>query len=329
MVSATWEILKDFSPPKPTFLPESYPDLTGKVVAITGTSAGIGFQTAKLLLLKNACIIAINRNPEKTAISFDRLVQELSKEDPTFNKEKFNSRVFSITIDLGDLTTIKSVNNQLNNYNISKIDYVIFNAGVMQPPKNSKTAQGFELQIGTNVLGHHLLMKFLHPYVMKSVAADFTPRVVWVTSIGHFMSPKNGGIDFNSFKDASNCDKLTVYGQSKVGNIFQAYIYGVQNKKNGIISLSVHPGYLNTELQRSYNAFRRFISKFFVKPAIYGSYTELFALLYPNITVEQNGRYIGPWGNFRQIRQDVEEGLTNGTAQKFWDWADREVEPYM
>lgn len=327
MVSVIYETLRDFWPPAPKYLPEEYPDLTGKYVAITGTSAGIGYQTSKLLLKQNATVIALNRNPTKTAESFDRLIKEVS-EDTNGEVQEIRSRLLSVTIDLGDLTTIKTVESQLKKFNISQLDYVIFNAGVMQPANGSKTAQGYELQIGTNVLGHHLLLKFLHPYVAKAASTTFQPRVVWLTSSAHLAAPPNGGIDFESFHNADKCSGFDVYGQSKTGNIYQAQIYGQKHKQDGIISLAVHPGYLASDLQRTYSATGQWLMGFLLHPAVYGSYTELFAALHPGITVEQNGSYIGPWGNFRSLRDDIKEGLTNGTAQKLWDWADQQVEPF-
>ncbi|CAH2356029.1 putative short-chain dehydrogenase/reductase [[Candida] railenensis] len=326
MVSVFYEIIRDFFPPKPEYLPEEYPDLTGRTVAITGTSAGIGLQTSKLLLKQNATVIMFNRNPTKTSEAIDRLIKEVSEETKA-TPQDIRSKLHSIIIDLGDLTTIKAAETQLTKLKVSKLDYVIFNAGVMQPPNGSKTTQGYELQIGTNVLGHHLLSKFLHPYVIKAASSTFQPRVVWLSSAAHLSSPANGGIDFDSFYSAAKCSTFGVYGQSKTGNIYQAQIYGQKYKDEGIISLAVHPGYLASDLQRSLSRALRWSGRF-LHPAIYGSYTELFAALHPGITVEQNGSYIGPWGNFRSLREDIKEGLTNGTAQKLWDWADEQVEPF-
>ncbi|CAH2356031.1 putative short-chain dehydrogenase/reductase Eribp [[Candida] railenensis] len=328
MVNTVYEILRDFCPPKPKYLPEQYPDLTGKTAAITGTSAGIGFQTTKLLLKQNATVITFNRNPTKTSESFDRLVKEVSEETKT-NPQDIRARLHSIIIDLSDLTTIKSSESQLKKFSLTKLDYAIFNAGVMAPPNGSKSAQGYELQIGTNVLGHHLLLKFLHPYIINAASPTFEPRVIWLTSSGHLGSPPNGGIDFDSFYNADKCSSMLVYGQSKTGNIYQAGIYGQKYKNKGIISLAVHPGYLASDLQRSLPSPAQKAMGLLLYPPVYGSYTELFATLHPGITVEQNGSYIGPWGNFRSLRGDIKKGLTDGTGRKLWDWADQQVEPFL
>ncbi|CAH2356030.1 putative short-chain dehydrogenase/reductase [[Candida] railenensis] len=328
MVSVLYETLRDFWPPAPKYLPEQYPDLTGKTVAITGTSAGIGFQTTKLLLKQNATVFTFNRNPTKTSESFEQLIKEISEETKA-NPQDISARLHSVIIDLSDLTTIKSVQSQLKNLNLTKLDYTIFNAGVMTPPNGSKSAQGYELQIGTNVLGHHLLVKFLQPYIIRAVSPNFQPRVIWLTSAAHLHSHPNGGIKFDSFHNADKSSSGAVYGQSKTGNIYQAAIYGQKYKAKGIISLAVHPGYLASDLARSLPSVVQKVMGLLLSPPVYGSYTELFATLHPGITVEQNGSYIGPWGNFRSLREDIKEGLTNGTAQKLWDWADEQVEPFL
>lgn len=285
---------------------------------VTGSSTGIGYETAKALLKQNATVIFVNRNLEKTKNAVENIKKELGTD--------VDDKVVLITADLSDLTTIKPAVNDLKSKGIEKIHYTILNAGVMQPPVGSKTKQGFELQIGTNVLGHHLLQKLLTPLVRNAVEPDFNPRVVWLSSAAHLASPKNGGINWDSFHDASDTTSLLTYGQSKTGNIYQAHIYGQQHKD--IVSVSAHPGYLKSELARNYSRLQKFIMRFIGYPPVYGSYTELFAGLSPKVTTKDSGRYIGPWGNFRELREDIDAGLTDGTAQKLWDWADNEVEAY-
>lgn len=318
MVYVAYEWLRDFFPPKPKFLPKDYPDLTGKITLVTGSSAGIGYEVAKALLKQNATVVFVNRSVEKTEKAVEKIKQELGSD--------VESRIVLISADLSDLTTIKQAVTDLKSKGISKIHYTLLNAGVMQPPIGSKTKQGFELQIGTNVLGHHLLQKLLTPLVLNAVEPGFNPRVIWVASAAHLASPSNGGIDWDSFRNASTANTTGTYGQSKTGNIYQAYIYGQQHKD--IISLAVHPGYLGSELMRSYPGYQQYISSFILSPPVYGSYSELFGALSPLVTINDSGRYIGPWGNFRELRDDIQAGLTDGTAQKFWDWADKETESY-
>lgn len=319
MVNVTYEYLRDFWPPRPQYLPKDYPDLTGKTTLVTGSNTGIGYETAKALLKQNATVVFANRSIEKTQIAVEKIKAELGGAD-------ISDRVVIVKTDLSDLSTIKASAEELNSKGINKLHYTILNAGVMQPPVGSKTKQGFELQIGTNVLGHQLLQKFLTPLVLNAVTPDFNPRVIWVASAAHLSSPANGGIDWDSFRNAQNTKSIAVYGQSKTGNIYQAYIYGQQHKD--VISLAVHPGYLGSDLGRSHPAFVRFIFRCIMATPVYGSYSELFGALSPDVKLQDTGRYIGPWGNFRELREDIHDGLTNGTAQKLWDWAEAEIAPY-
>lgn len=321
MVNTQWEAVKDLCPSNPSFLPQDYPDLTDKIALITGSNTGVGYESAKALLKQNATVIFLNRNLEKTEVAIERIKKELQDKD-------LNKKIFSFRADLSDLSSIKPAVDKIKSM-FHEIHFTILNAGVMQPPNGSKTKQGYELQIGTNVLGHHLLQELLTPLVLNAVTPDFNPRVVWLTSSAHLYSYPKGGINWDSFHDASNSSSMMSYGQSKTGNIYQAYIYGKLHKDDGIISVAVHPGYLNSELQRSYGSLQQYILKKFLYPAVYGSYTELYGALSSDVTLKENGRYIGPWGQFKELRDDIQRGLSDGTAQKFWDWASKEVEPYL
>ncbi len=130
------------------------------------------------------------------------------------------------------------------------------NAGVMSPPKGSKTKQGFELQLGTNVIGHHVLLVLLTPLILETakVSPLGSVRVIWTSSIGsQTSSPKNGGIqwdDINFNHTSSGSYNFTAYGQSKAGNVFQAAEFARRYGDFGILSASLHPGSLRTNLQR-------------------------------------------------------------------------------
>lgn len=318
MVNVAYEWLRDFWPSKPEFLPKDYPYLTGKTILITGANTGIGYESAKALLKKNATVVFANRSEEKTKIAIAKIQAELGGDS--------SQRSIFVKTDLSDLSSIKGTAEELKSKGVTKLHYTILNAGVMQPPKGSKTKQGFELQIGTNVLGHQLLQKFLTPLVLNAVSWDFTPRVVWLASAAHLSSPPNGGINWDSFRNADWAGTVSAYGQSKAGNVYQAYIYAQQHKD--VISVSAHPGYLASDLTRAYKGYLQYLMKLLMSPPVYGSYTELFAALSPKVTLKESGRYIGPWGQFRELRDDVQEGLTDGTAQKLWDWAEAEIRPY-
>ena len=142
----------------------------------------------------------------------------------------------------------------------SRLDLLMNNAGVMSPPKGSKTKQGFELQLGTNVIGHHLLTVLLTTLILET--AKISPlgsvRVIWTSSIGsQSNSPKNGGIqwdDINFNHTSSGSYNFTAYGQSKAGNIFQAAEFARKYAHSGVLSASLHSGSLKTNLQRHHKS---------------------------------------------------------------------------
>jgi retinol dehydrogenase-12 len=160
-----------------------------------------------------------------------------------------------VLLDLADLPTIKPAVEKFKATS-SRLDLLMNNAGVMSPPKGSKTIQGFELQLGTNVLGHHLLVVLLTPLILETAKTSppESVRVIWTSSIGsQSNSPKNGGIQWDdiNFKHTSSDNyNFTAYGQSKAGNIFQAAEFARRYGGSGVLSASLHPGSLRTNLQR-------------------------------------------------------------------------------
>lgn len=124
----------------------------------------------------------------------------------------------------------------------------------MVPPKGSQDAQGNELQIGTNCLGHCLLYRLLEPLLAKTAATSpsGTVRVAWAGSIGvDVVSPKPGGMKLNSDGQPQDAGAQANYGQSKVGNVFLGHQYARRTPENGIIHASFNPGNLRSELQRN------------------------------------------------------------------------------
>ncbi|CEP21689.1 RSD1 [Cyberlindnera jadinii] len=323
-------VIKEFAlglkPPAPTYLPKDYPDLKGKYVLITGTSAGVGCEAAKLLLLKNAHVVMVNRNLEKTAKVIDEIKKDLLKEEVT--GEDIDSRITVVQADLADLTTIKPAATKVLD-SVPQLDIVILNAGVMQPPNDSVTKQGYELQFGSNVIGHQLLIELITPAILKSADSNGKPRVVFLSSMAHLLSPANGGLSWD-FKDASQSSSGLIYGQSKAGNIYQASSYGKKYADKGIATIAVHPGILNSELQRNYPGWLVAAIKPIAYPAVYGAYTELFAALSPLVGEKGPGfvGYVAAFGQFRDLREDIAKGCTDGTDDKLIDWIDKEIIQY-
>jgi len=125
------------------------------------------------------------------------------------------------------------------------------------------------------------------------------------------------------------------YMHSKTGELWLSVEYAKRLEDKGILSVSVYPGIMRTELQRNMPAPARFIIGLLLKPAIYGAYSELFAGFSPAITREKNGCYIAAWGSFGHLSDDIAAGLESeaeggsGKAKIFLDYCDRQVKEFL
>ena len=233
-------------------------DQTGKVVIITGSNTGIGYHMAYGLASKGANVVMACRNLEKASDSRNKILKDFPKA---------NIKLYQL--DLADLDNIKYFANKFINEN-DKLDILINNAGVMIPPY-SKTKNDFELQFGTNHLGHFALTGLLLPLLEK----NDNGRIITVSSIAH----NPGIIDFNDLNsERKKYSKWGSYSQSKISNLCFAIELDRRLKAGGFstISLASHPGYSNTELQR-YSILWRILNVFFAMSAKRGAEATLFA----------------------------------------------------
>lgn len=213
---------------------------------MTGGGSGCGLEFAKLVFAKNAdvCITA------RSTTNAESAVKEITASAPASK-----GRLFYVIMDLADLPTIKPAVEKFL-ASASRLDLLMNNAGTMSPPKGSKTKQGFELQLGTHVIGHHLLTVLLMPLILQTAKASKpgSVRVIWTSSIGsQSNSPKHGGIIWDDINfEHTDCGpyNFIAYGQSKVGNIYQAAETARRYGKDGVLSVSLHPGHLKSNLQR-------------------------------------------------------------------------------
>ena len=251
---------------------------------MTGASSGVGEQLAAILYQHNAKIYLAARSEEKAQQAIQRIKTAVpsSKGDLIF-----------LHLDLGDLTTVKkSADDFLTKE--EKLDVLWNNAGVMVPPEGSKTTQGLDLEYGTNNVGPFLFTHFLHPVLAKTarVAPPNSVRVIWVSSsLAAFCAPKPA-IDFDNMDYKKKEPKQQKYGRSKAGNILHSLEFSGRYKDEGILSLSLNPGNLKTDLQRHLPSL---MNKYLVQPMLhhprFGAYTELYAGLSLEITEKQNGAW--------------------------------------
>ncbi|KAK6462550.1 short-chain alcohol dehydrogenase [Scheffersomyces coipomensis] len=314
-------ITNSFWPGKPQFTESDYPKLDGKVVIVTGASAGLGYEVTKLLLgSTNAKVYMFTRNKQKTIDAIKRLETEVAKE---FNKTNLN--VDYISIDFADLTTIKPAAEEFLSKS-DRLDIIIHNAGVMTPPEGSVTKQGFELQLGTNNFGPHLLQKFLDPLIIKTSKKNKAgvSRIVWVSSSAQYLSSK-GGLFYSdpNFRN-TKASAAGKYGQSKAINVLQAKGWNNAHPDgSNIISVSLCPGILTTDLTRHSTAIEAFIVRLIGHPVRNGAYTELFAALSSNVST---GDHIQSFGKVTKAREDLEDPIA---ISKAWEYIEENIRSYI
>ncbi len=207
-------------------------DLNGKVFLITGGYAGLGAINTRALLMANATVIVAGRSTKTQADFVQSLLDDPSLD---FDKKQIDA---SHTLDLGDLASVRDFALHMRK-TYPRIDCLICNAGVMFTPPG-KTKDGFETQMGINVIGHFLLAKML---------VDITKRQVWLSSKAHirFGAPR---IDFDRITEVDESTYMSRkrYQQAKLGDILLAKEFA--KRYPHLKAVSVHPGGVKTNLGR-------------------------------------------------------------------------------
>ena len=207
------------------------PDQTGRTAVITGANTGLGYETATALAAKGAHVVLAVRNIEKGKAAADLI----TRANP-------GASVAVQELDLSSLESIRSAADELRS-KCDSIDLLINNAGVMMTPK-STTKDGFELQFGTNHLGHFTFTNLLLDRLLAAPGS----RIVTVSSQGHRFVR---GIRFDDLQWERDYNRVRAYGQSKLANLM--FTYELQRRLRGTDTLAVaaHPGGSNTELTRN------------------------------------------------------------------------------
>lgn len=317
---------------------------------MTGANAGVGKELARILYSKKAKVYMASRSEQKTIEAIREIESSVPPEE--------SGELVWLHLDLADLEAVKASAAAF----ISKEEklHVLFNnAGIMQPAEGSKSEQGYELQLGVNCVGTFLFTKLLIPLLIETAkeAAEGTVRVVWVSSaaIESGFAIKEG-IAMDNLEYKREAPIMTKYSISKTGTFFYGTEFAKRHKADGILSIPLNPGLLDSDLWRTQGRLSHKILKMFVlHPPVLGAYTELFAGLSPDITAEQSGKYgkstntiysnpttsetnrnkVIPWGRFQQPRKDLVAGSKSleeegtGVAERFWEWSEGQVKSYV
>jgi NAD(P)-dependent dehydrogenase (short-subunit alcohol dehydrogenase family) len=254
------------------------PDQTGRVAIVTGANTGLGYETAAALAAKGAHVVLAVRNLDKGKDA----VALISKRNPSAD-------VALQELDLTSLDSIRAAAEQLRSDH-DRIDLLINNAGVMYTPK-STTKDGFELQFGTNHLGHFAFTGLLLDRLLPVAGS----RIVTVSSVGHRIL---ADIHFDDLQWERRYNRVAAYGQAKLANLLFTYELQRRLAPHGTtIAAAAHPGMSDTELMRNMpaplvTAFER-IAPLVAQDAAIGALPTLRAATDPAVL---GGQYYGPDG---------------------------------
>jgi NAD(P)-dependent dehydrogenase (short-subunit alcohol dehydrogenase family) len=281
---------------------ENIPDQKGRIAIVTGSSSGIGYEAARVLASKNAKVIMAVRNITKGEMAKSNIL----------GSEK-NADIEVMRIDLSDLESVKLFAEEYKN-KFSRLDLLINNAGVMIPPF-TKTKDGFELQMGTNHLGHFALTLEL----LEKIQATPNSRIVNVSSSAH----RYGKINFDDLGwEKRKYKQWSAYGDSKIANLYFTNELGkrlAQSDKQVIVT-AAHPGWTATELQR-HSGFIEHLNKYFAMSIEQGALPTLRAAFDENAS---SGDFFGPDG-FMEMKgypikvEPKDLAKDEKIAKKLWD----------
>jgi NAD(P)-dependent dehydrogenase (short-subunit alcohol dehydrogenase family) len=247
------------------------PDQSGRVAIVTGANSGIGFETARALAQKGARVVLACRSAERGREAERRLREVAPEADTSFRP-----------LDLGSLASVEAFAKEFAR-EASRLDLLINNAGVMVPPLGH-TTDGFELQFGTNHLGHFALTGRLLAMLCETPGA----RVVTLSSTAHFV----GRIDFDDLASDKGYVPMMAYGQSKVANLLFAreLAHRLDGAGYDVVSAAAHPGSTRTELQRHSSLLNGFVAVI-SQSAPSGALPTLYAA---TASAVRGGDYYGP-----------------------------------
>ncbi|KAI5477915.1 short-chain dehydrogenase/reductase SDR family protein [Pseudohyphozyma bogoriensis] len=280
------QLSQTFFPPATKFLPErDMPKLDGK----------IGYETC-LALLKHGGSVKVylgSRSAAKGQEAVDKLLAAVPGAD-----------VRLVEIDLADLRSVRRAAEEFLTKE-DKLDILFNNGGVMIPPTDLITAQGWDGQFGTNCLGHYFFTKLLMPALTRAAPS----RVINTSSSGWMFAPPGEGIDWDVLKAGPARDAAIekwgkgtndfgaapwkFYGMSKLGNILVSNLLAREHS-DVLVSCALHPGGMKTELQRHTPSWQQTMADYVLHPAYKGAWTQLWAGTTAK-PEDVNGKFLIPW----------------------------------
>jgi NAD(P)-dependent dehydrogenase (short-subunit alcohol dehydrogenase family) len=270
--------------------PDDLPDLTGLRCVVTGANSGLGFHTALELTRHGAQVVLACRD----AARGDGALARIQAQVP-------GAAAQVRPLDLADLASVRRFAAGLT-ADDGRLDVLVNNAGVMAVPRRA-TADGFELQFGTNHLGHFALTGLLQPALLRGSVLGGPARVVTVSSMLH----RRGRLNRDDLMGERSYRRWRAYGQAKLANLL--FTYELQRRADragpALAALAAHPGYADTNLQqvapslsgglrgRVESGFSALGNRLFAQPAAQGAWPSLRAAGDPEA---RGGEFYGPGG---------------------------------
>jgi NAD(P)-dependent dehydrogenase (short-subunit alcohol dehydrogenase family) len=289
---------------------EQIPDQSGRTAIVTGANSGLGLVTATELARHGAGVVLACRNVEKG----EAALAEIAASAP-------GAQLELATLDLGSLTSVQAFAEAFGASH-DGLDLLINNAGVMAPPRR-QTDDGFELQLGTNLLGHFALTGRL----IGAMEGRAEARVVTLSSNAH----KMGRINFDDLQSERHYRRWNAYGQSKLADLMFSLELDrrLRAASSAVTSVAAHPGYAATNLQTAAppladRLLMTFTNLIMAQSAEMGALPTLYAATYPDLA---GGSYVGPdgIGEFRghpQLVSPNSRARDEQVAARLWSVAE-------
>ncbi|KAJ3773147.1 NAD(P)-binding protein [Lentinula raphanica] len=308
-MASFWTLLTQFFPPASKWSLDEIPDLTGKVALVTGGNVGLGKETCKQLLIKGCDVWLAARSKAKA----EPVIAEL--------KEVTGKEAYFLELDLSDLDAIKEAAEKFLRQS-SAHHMLICNAGVMAPPIDELTAQGYDLHFGVNALGHFLLIQNLLPMLKTTSNSLSETRIIWVASSAQFYF-KSPPINYENLTDMPSRKKLGAQGlycQSKFITVTLGIYLGkalAEDQSSNVICIHLDPGNIQTDLGRNLPSLLVTLMNWTVlKPISKGVLTQLYAATAPQ-AAEYNGKYLRPWARLGEPHPQTKDEVEQ---KKMWDY---------
>ncbi|ETS73445.1 hypothetical protein PFICI_15050 [Pestalotiopsis fici W106-1] len=319
-------LAKQFWPPSPSFTEANIPNGSqkGKVFMVTGGNSGLGYELCKILITSGATVYMATRSKERAEEAIKSIIDTVS-DTPERGQLHF------IHLDLADLASVRTAAKEFAQKE-NKLDILWNNGGIgaNAVKYGERTKQDLEILMGIHCVGALLFSELLVPQLKAAAVQGAPSRVVWLTTVLVDTSAPKNGIEFPAVETGYEA-RMDNYAASKAGVWMLAREFARRHKEEGIISVALNPGSLETGSFRGTPSIMMFLMRITIlhKP-IYGAYTMLYAGLSPEVTIDNSGIFIYPWGRLVSDRDVIRKDILHaekstddgglGLAAQLWEW---------